>query len=126
VHILVLVVFKRNTSITGKGLQTLNKYTREKTMTLLEQTYRELRAAGLTHCAEAFSRDYLSKNKNWYAFQTHTGRDFSVAAAVQCLRSLRSRQASPGLEQEQLNAMAIAERSLLSHLNDTHRVADVL
>lgn len=95
-------------------------------MTLLEQTYRELRAAGLTDCAEAFSRDYLGKNKNWYAFQTHTGRDFSVAAAVQCLRSLRSRQTAPGLLQTQRRALTAAERALLAHLNYTHLVADVL
>lgn len=95
-------------------------------MTLLEHTYTGLRAAGLTHCAEAFSRDYLGKNKNWYAFQTHIGRDFSIAAAVQCLRSLRSRQAAPGLELAQRRALAAAERALLEHLNETHLVADVL
>ena len=95
-------------------------------MTLLERTYTGLRAAGLTHCAEAFSRDYLGKNKNWYAFQTHTGRDFSVAAAVQCLRSLRSRQTVPGIKGAQRRALAAAERALLLHLNDTHLVADVL
>lgn len=95
-------------------------------MTLLEQTYRELRAVGLTRCADAFSRDYLGKNKNWYAFQTHTGRDFSVSAAVQCLRSLRSRQAAPALEQTERRALEAAERALLEHLNDTHLVADVL
>lgn len=95
-------------------------------MTLLEQTYTELRAAGLTDCAEAFSRDYLGKNKNWYAFQTHTGRDFSVAAAVQCLRSLRSRQTAPGLLQAQRKALTAAEQALLSHLNDAHMIAEIV
>lgn len=93
-------------------------------MTLLEQTYRELRVAGLTDCAEAFSRDYLGKNKNWYAFQTHTGRDFSVAAAVQCLRSLRSRQTAPGLEQAQRRALAEAEATLVKYLRENHFVLD--
>ena len=95
-------------------------------MTLLERTYTGLRDAGLVSCAEAFSRDYLGKNKNWYAFQTHTGREFSVAAAVQCLRSLRTRQAAPGLDRTQRRALAAAEQDLLAHLNDTHLVADVL
>lgn len=95
-------------------------------MTLLKHTYRQLRAAGLTDCAEAFSRDYLGKNKNWYALQTHAGREFSVAAAVQCLRSVRSRQTAPGLLQAQLGALTAAERALLAHLNDTHFVANVL
>jgi hypothetical protein len=95
-------------------------------MTLLEQTYMDLRAAGLTDCAEAFSRDYLCKNKNWYAFQTHTGRDFSVAAAVQCLRSLRSRQTTPGLLQAQRKALAASERALLLHLNDAYMIAEIV
>ena len=95
-------------------------------MTLLEQTYRELRAAGLTHCAQAFSTHYLGKNKNWYAFQTHSGRDFSVYTAVQCLRSVRSRLIASELEGAQRNALAGVAGALLAHLNDTHLVADVL
>ena len=95
-------------------------------MTLLEQIYRELRAAGLTNCAEAFSRDYLGKNKNWYAFQTHTGRDFSLGAAVLCLRAVRNRKAAPGLDEAQRTELETAERALLAHLNNAHLVADVL
>ncbi len=94
-------------------------------MTLLEKTYRKLRTVGLTHCAEAFSRDYLGKNKNWYAFQTHTKRDFSFSAAVHCLRSVRTRQAEAGLEGAQRRALASSERALLAHLNATHLVVDV-
>ena len=103
-----------------------NKYYEEKQMTLLEQTYRGLRDAGLVGTAEAFSTNYLGKNKNWYAWQKHAGRDFSVAAAVQCLRSLRIRQAAPALEGMQGRALAAAERAVLLHLNHTHLVADVL
>jgi len=95
-------------------------------MTLLEKTYTTLRNIGLTHCAEAFSADYLGKNKNWYAFQTHTGRDFSVGAAVQCLRSLRLRQAAPELNPAQRKALAAAQQAILTHLNTQHMVADVL
>ena len=53
-------------------------------MTLLENTYWQLKDAELVNCAEAFSIKYLGKNKNWYAFQTHRERDFSADAAVQC------------------------------------------
>jgi hypothetical protein len=95
-------------------------------MTLLEGIYGQLRGAGLVHCAEAFSRDYLSKNQNWYAFQKHTRRDFSLDAAVQCLRSIRNRQTAPELELAQKLALEDAEQALLRHLNDTHFVADVL
>lgn len=96
-------------------------------MTLLEQTYRELRAAGLTDCAEAFSRDYLGKNKNWYAFQTHTGRDFSFAAAVQCLQTIRLAL----IDEAKLNAaqrkiLVKAEQLLSSHLLDRHAVIEIV
>jgi hypothetical protein len=63
-------------------------------MTLLEQTYTQLKQVGLVNCAEAFSRNYLQKNCNWFAYQKHTGRDYSVGAAIACLRSIRSQQRS--------------------------------
>ena len=103
-----------------------NKYYEEKQMTLLEQTYRGLRDAGLVGTAEAFSTQYLGKNKNWYALQAHYGRDFSVAAAIQCLRSLRIRQAAPELNPAQHTALAAVQQAILTHLNHTHLVADVL
>lgn len=95
-------------------------------MTLLEQTYLRLKHAGLVSCAEAFSTAYLDKNKNWYAYQTHSARDFSVSAAVQCLRSIRSNLALVGADERKQAALYTAERELLAHLNDTHLVADVL
>lgn len=95
-------------------------------MTLLENTYRNLSNAGLVSCAEAFSINYLGKNKNWFAFQTHMRRDFSVGAAVQCLRSIRTNKALAGLDTQQRSALLEAERSLLAHLNEMHLVADVI
>jgi hypothetical protein len=95
-------------------------------MTLLETTYSHLRQAGLVSCAETFSIDYLGKNKNWYAFQTHSERDFSVDAAVQCLRSIRDQQHTQELTQAQQQALRTAERALLAHLNTQHCVADVI
>ena len=95
-------------------------------MTLLENTYRNLRQAELVGCAEAFSVNYLDKNKNWYAFQTHMRRDFSVGAAVQCLRSIRTNKALAGLETQQRSTLLEAERSLLAHLNEMYLVADVI
>ncbi|SFK80476.1 hypothetical protein [Celeribacter marinus] len=95
-------------------------------MTLLETTYSHLRKAGLVSCAEAFSTSYLGKNKNWYAFQTHSERDFSVGAAVQCLRSIRSNKALAGLDTQQRAALDGAERDLLAHLNKMYLVADVI
>jgi aspartate/glutamate racemase len=94
-------------------------------MTLLEKTYRQLRSAGLVRCAEAFSVDYLSKNKNWFSYQRCTGRDFSVDAAVQCLRTIRAQQLKPQLSEAQQRVLARAAQFLLAHLNTQHCVADV-
>lgn len=94
-------------------------------MTLLETTYRQLRSTGLVHCAEAFSRNYLGKNSNWYAYQKHTGRDYSVGAAIQCLRSIRSKQRSNELPKAQLVALQRVEQRLITHLNTQYCVADV-
>ncbi|PTX73536.1 DUF6626 family protein [Sulfitobacter mediterraneus] len=94
-------------------------------MTLLESTYRQLHNAGLVHCAEAFSSTYLNKSKNWYAYQKHTRRDYSIDAAVQCLRSIRDQQQTLELTQAQRHALSTAELDLLAHLNAQHCVADV-
>jgi len=94
-------------------------------MTLLENTYRQLSSAGLVNCAARFSGDYLGKNKNWFAYQKHSKRDFSIDAAVQCLRSIRAQQQTNELTQAQQNALAAAELELLTHLNAQHCVADV-
>jgi len=94
-------------------------------MTLLEQTYRQLKGAGLVHCAEAFSRDYVGKNDNWYAYQKHTARDFSVSAAIQCLRSIRSQQHNNALSKAQRAVLQRAAEQLTTHLNTYYCVADV-
>lgn len=94
-------------------------------MTLLETTYTNLHSIGLVACAEAFSADYLGKNRNWYAFQKYTGRDFSVAAAVQCLRSVRLKQRNAQLPKQQQVTLQQLEQQLLAHLTAQHGVADV-
>jgi hypothetical protein len=94
-------------------------------MTLLETTYRQFRSAGLVHCAEAFSREYLGKNSNWYAYQKHLGRDYSVGAAIQCLRSIRHHLAKPSLGLTKRKTLIATETQLLMHLSEVHMIADV-
>jgi hypothetical protein len=94
-------------------------------MTLLENTYRQLRSAGLVRSAEAFSSTYLNKNKNWYAYQKHTGRDYSVDAAIQCLRGIRSQKCVSSISTAQHELLEEIEQQLLAHLNSQHCVADV-
>lgn len=95
-------------------------------MTLLETTYRQLHSAGLVHCAEAFSRDYLGKNSNWYAYQKHTARDFSVNAAIQCLRSIRFQQRQTAISTEQQAALRAVDQKLVQHLRRQHAVAGIV
>jgi hypothetical protein len=94
-------------------------------MTLLETTYRQLRSTGLVLCAEAFSKDYLGKNSNWYAYQKHTGRDYSVNAAIQCLRSIRSQQRQTAITTAQAQTLKNTEQQLLAYLHAQYCVADV-
>ena len=94
-------------------------------MTLLEQTYRQLQSAGLVQCAEAFSKNYLGKNSNWYAYQKHTGRDYSVSAAIQCLRSIRLQLRQTAISTAQIHALKYLERKLLTYLNEQHGVAEI-
>lgn len=95
-------------------------------MTLLETTYHILKQAELTTSREAFSRDYAGKSRNWFAWQRHMKRDFSISAAIQCLRSIRlQREREAALNMAQQQALTAAEYGLLKHLNEQHSVADV-
>jgi hypothetical protein len=95
----------------------------ETKMTLLEQTYKGLRQAGLIGTAEAFSTQYLGKNKNWYALQAHYGRDFSVRAAVGCVRSLELAQGGDGLDAAQRSVLRHLAQHLHQHLASHYGVA---
>lgn len=95
-------------------------------MTLLENTYHILKAAELTTTCEAFSRDYVAKSPNWFAWRRHAGRDFSLAAAIQCLRSIRlQRQRGLALNGLQIRALADLEYELLQHLNECYFINGV-
>jgi hypothetical protein len=94
-------------------------------MTLLEQTYRQLHSAGLVRSTAGFSRHYLGRNKNWYAWQKHAGRDMCAAAAIQCLRTIRDQLQTATLNSTQRAALEAAATTLLGHLQQRHAVADV-
>jgi len=94
-------------------------------MTLLEQTYKRLRDAGLVGTGEMFSTQYLHKNRNWYAWQRHAGRDLSAAAAVNCLRAVRAQLSLPLLASEQRLVLAETAEQLLAHLQEHHFITEV-
>lgn len=94
-------------------------------MTLLENIYHHLHNNGLVNNREHFSKQYLGKSKNWYAVQTHEGRDFSTSAAIECLRNIRSTASNSALDAAQRLALLTAERLVFQHLNQQHTVADI-
>ena len=94
-------------------------------MTLLENIYHHLQHNGLVNNREHFSTYYLSKSRNWYAVQTHEGRDFSTSAAIECLRNIRSAACNSALEATQRVALLTAERLVSQHLNQQHAVAEI-
>jgi hypothetical protein len=94
-------------------------------MTLLENIYHHLHNNGLVNNREHFSKQYLGKSRNWYAVQTHEGRDFSTNAAIECLRSIRNKTRSRTLSGEQQVALLTAERLVSQHLSQRHAVAEI-
>jgi hypothetical protein len=96
------------------------------TMTLLETLYKHLRYNGLTENAEHFSKSYLGRSRSWYAVQMHARREISAAAAIQCLRAIRSTQANAATFSDgQRVALAAAEHLLMQHLQQQHAVAEI-
>lgn len=87
-------------------------------MTLLETVYIHLKHNELTHSAEHFSKEYLNKSRSWYAVQTHMQRDFSLSAAIECLRHIRTVQISnEPKHREQETALTNVEYLLKNYLN---------
>jgi hypothetical protein len=94
-------------------------------MTLLENIYHHLQHNGLVNNREHFSIYYLGKSRNWYAVQTHTHRDFSASAAIECLRSIRTAKRGETLSAPQQLALLTAERLVSQHLNQQHAIAEI-
>lgn len=94
-------------------------------MTLLETTYTNLHSIGLVACAEAFSADYLGKNRNWFAYQKHVGRDYSVSAAIQCLRAIKGSLKREDLDAQNRTLLMRTAEQLQLHLATKHSIAEV-
>jgi hypothetical protein len=93
-------------------------------MTLLENIYHHLHNNGLVNNREHFSKKYLGKSRNWYAVQTHEGRDFSTSAAIECLRNIRSATRGEALSAPQQLALLTAERLLRHHFVEQAEIID--
>ena len=89
-------------------------------MTLIEQTYSLLYEANLVRTREQFSTNYVGKNPNWYSYQTHVGRDFSVLAAAHCLRTISKLSNADSIEPKQRCCLARAGALLDIFLREQH------
>ena len=89
-------------------------------MTLIEQTYSLLRDADLVRTREQFSTNYVGKNPNWYSYQTHVGRDFSVLAAAHCLRTISEQSNADSIQPKQRSSLARARALLDRYLREQH------
>ncbi len=58
-------------------------------MNIMNDTYTALRNAKMIKSGRQFSITYVLRNANWFAYQKHNHRDFSLTAALDCLRSVR-------------------------------------
>lgn len=94
-------------------------------MTLLEQTYTQLREAGLVRNTASFSTEYAHRNRNWYAWQKNVGRDMCAAAAIQCLRTIRDQLKAATVTTTQRSTLEATASALLNYLLQRYAVADV-
>ena len=94
-------------------------------MTLLENIYQHLHYNGLVKNQEHFSQHYLGKSRSWYAVQTHERRDFSISAAIACLRNIRGATHCHTISKQQQLALMTAEHLVSLHLSKHHAVADI-
>jgi hypothetical protein len=95
-------------------------------MTLIETTYQSLKQANLTTSRQAFSRDFVNRNKSWCSYAAHMKRDFSAAAAIDCLRSIRALQERDrALNSQQQQTLMRTEIELQEHLSECHHIAAV-
>lgn len=93
-------------------------------MKLLNYTYMKLIEIDEIETAEELSKDWCSKNRNWFAWQKHAGQDFSLDAAINCLARTRQRLAE---RQDKVGQRGLAEvEQLLSeYLLHKHKVAEI-
>ena len=82
-------------------------------MNIMKDTYTALRNAKLIKSGRQFSSIYVLRNANWFAYQKHNESDFSLASAIDCLRSVRKQiQRIEALNEVQTRALQAIEDRL--------------
>lgn len=102
-------------------------------MTLLEQVYERLVEHDLVQNGEEFSTNWCSKSKSWFGERKHSGRDFSVTAAIDCMQSVQLKIATLRLSNRRMGGLLEAEIRGLDDVNtalkvflaEQHRITEV-
>ena len=82
-------------------------------MNIMNDTYTALGNAKMIKSVRQFSITYVLRNANWFAYQTHNSRDFSLGAAIDCLRSVRKQlERKAALSDVQMRALQAIEDRL--------------
>lgn len=85
-------------------------------MNLLNQVYSELKRYELVQTSVGFSADIVHMNKNWYCYNKHMNKDFSVDAALNCLRSLDALSYDEQLTEDQKRCVIGLAQQLRDYL----------
>ena len=93
-------------------------------MKLLNYTYMKLLEIDEIETAEELSKDWCSKNRNWFAWQKHAGQDFSLDAAINCLARTRQRLAERQ-DKAGKSGLTEVEQLLSDYLLHKHKVAEI-
>jgi hypothetical protein len=90
-------------------------------MKLLNYTYMKLIEIETT---EELSQKWCKKNRNWFAWQKHAERDFSIDAAINCLARTRLRLVERQDKAGQRELVEV-EQLLSDYLLHKHKVAEI-
>lgn len=98
--------------------------------TLLQEVAEFTIRENLAKSYSDFAVQFLGKNRNWYAYQTHMGRSFSLPALINCLQRFQQLTAKLGtfdkvweseiLEIEQLQTKM--QKKVQEHLGQNVRI----
>jgi hypothetical protein len=106
---------------------------KEQHMTLVEQVYATLVEHDLVQNGEEFSTDWCNKSKSWFSERKHSGRDFSVTAAIDCLSKVQlkavtlqlSNRRMGGLLEAEIRGLNKVNTALRTFLAEQHRITEV-
>lgn len=95
-------------------------------MTLLKYVYYVLVQHGFAQDGKDFSENWCNKNSNWYSYQTHMGRTFSLDAAISCLLSIKEAREEGEQELFKLRALEELVNLLTQFLALKYRITDII